>query len=797
MSSCEATPVSPNPTADYSRESSEERVTRARTVRGVPTAVGLFVGGGGLDLGFRQAGFRLLMATDIDPNAQRTHERNWPDVPFLLRDVRTLTAADIAVATSGRRPDVIIGGPPCQGFSTLGDRLSADPRNDLVDAFVRIVDGLRPQAILLENVRAIVTEYRGRYRDYIKGRLSDIGYTVHFSVLNAADYGVPQLRRRAFFVAFADPRILYEFPTPTHGSGLLSYKSVGEAIDDLVGLEGQVANHDPLRHSERVVARYRLIPEGGMLPAARNLPPELRRENFGSTYKRLSRDAPSLTIVPGNNALPIHPVLDRSLTPREAARIQTFPDDYVFEGDRRSQCILVGNAVPPQLARMLALSIWDRILPFKGAMAKIDSRSEGARRTVQKASVSSLPGHRDIAATTPAFIDLFSGAGGFTLGFARAGLRPLACADISHVVAATHAHNYPRVPFILDDLGLPDVQRRVADLSGNEVFAVIGGPPCQGFSVFGNRRRTAPHVSARSDPRNRLVFSFVDAVRLIQPRWVVMENVAGFATMAEGRFVGAIVDELKRAGYNTVEYRILEAQDYGVPQVRRRFVLIANRVGLIIPWPKKKFFSNPTEWQKPYRTVGEAISDLAEDGSYSKQSCHSPMGHKPLQVERYRLIPEGGRLNISALPAQLRKGYRTDEVKNFSHVFRRLDRNKPSLTLVPGHNAFPVHPWLDRTLTVREAARLQTFPDDLVFIGSREDQCIQVGNAFPPLLAELIANNLVKAESNRWVPGSVPKLARYSLLDLAEPPPEHDRTLVGLPEGQLLSSRDEDVALTS
>jgi DNA (cytosine-5)-methyltransferase 1 len=142
------------------------------------------------------------------------------------------------------------------------------------------------------------------------------------------------------------------------------------------------------------------------------------------------------------------------------------------------------------------------------------------------------------------------------------------------------------------------------------------------------------------------------------------------------------------------------------------------------------------------------------------------MNHRPLQVERYKRIPEGGTLDIAALPPELRRGYRTDVVKNFSHVFKRLDRNRPSLTLVPGHNAFPIHPWLDRSLTVREAARLQTFPDHIEFRGAREDQCIQVGNAFPPMLAELIANNLLKAESNHWLPGQVPRLARYSLLDI-------------------------------
>ena len=178
---------------DYSSESKTARTTRARTVKGVPTAVGLFVGGGGLDLGFRQAGFQLLAATDNEPAARDTHKLNWPGVPFLLEDIRKLSVAKIVEATGGRRPDVIIGGPPCQGFSTLGDRLSSDPRNDLVDAFIRIVDGLKPQAIIVENVRAIATEYRGRYRDYILERFRAIGYKMHFSVLNASDYGVPVL----------------------------------------------------------------------------------------------------------------------------------------------------------------------------------------------------------------------------------------------------------------------------------------------------------------------------------------------------------------------------------------------------------------------------------------------------------------------------------------------------------------------------------------------------------------------------------------------------------------------------
>ena len=741
--------------------SRDAEVRRARTVRGIHTAVTLFSGAGGMDLGFYMAGFKILAASDIDPYAAKTHERNWAGVPFILKDARTLSASEILKACRGRRPDVVIGGPPCQGFSTLGARLSADPRNLLVDEFARIVEELRPQAVVVENVRAISTEYRGWYRDLVMQRFASLGYRMHFAVLDAARYGVPQHRQRAIFVGFADPRVDYEFPTPTHGPDALPFATVGEAINDLAKKGPRVPNHVALEHSATVIARYKLVPEGGMLPPPELLPKAIRRSNFGSTYKRLHRDKPSLTIVPGNNALPIHPVLDRSLTPREAARIQSFPDSYIFEGDRRRQCILVGSAVPPLLARAIARSVADRILSGKTNTPEVRSPVTVAPvRTVAPRSVST-------PATGPGFVDLFCGAGGFALGFTRAGLRPLVCSDANKNVKATHEHNHPDVPFVFGDLGLPSTQAEVEAFVGKEPFAVIGGPPCQGFSVFGQRRMARTRgTDPREDPRNRLVFSFVDCVARLRPRWVVMENVAGFASLDEGSFVKRVIAELNGLGYANVEHRILDAADYGVPQHRKRFVLIANRTGHIIPWPKVKFFATPKDWQKSYRTVGEAINDLADDASAARMTCHVPMNHKPLCVERYALIPEGGRLDVEALPARLRKGYRTDVIKNFSHVFRRLHRDRPSITIVPGHNALPIHPWLNRGLTVREAARLQTFPDDIEFKGARENQCIQVGNAFPPMLAELIANNIMKAESNGWYPGEVPKLAAYSLIDL-------------------------------
>lgn len=750
-------------------ESARAQATRARRVTGVPTALSLFSGAGGLDLGFRMAGFRVLAASDISDESRRTHEANWPGVPFVHGDLREIPAADLSAALGDRRPDVIIGGPPCQGFSTLGDRLSADPRNDLVDAFMRIVAELRPQAVVIENVRAVVTEYGGRYKNYIIERLEGIGYKTSFSVLNAADFGVPQLRRRAFFVGVADPRSNYEFPDPTHGPGRLPYSVVGDAIMDLADLGEEVANHSPLDHSEIVLQRYRLIPEGGMLPPPEQLPPEIRRKNFGSTYKRLHRDRPSLTMVPGNNAFPVHPTLDRSLTPREAARIQTFPDDYVFMGDRRSQCKLVGDAVPPLLAAALAKSVWAEILPLSGAAARLTSLARTRDRLETGSDGNSSGKLRPVPPPTGlTFVDLFSGIGGFTLGLSRAGLNPLAAADHNPAVAAAHHLNFPEVPMVSGDLSDPRVQDQLVDqVGGVTPFIVVGGPPCQGFSVFGRRRTAATEGRDQGrDPRNRLVLSFVDTVGKLNPQWVLMENVAGFATLSGGEFVRQVYSELEALGYANIEHRILDAAEYGVPQRRKRFVLIANRTGHIIPWPRQKYFAEPKDWQRPQRTVGEAIADLATPSSYSTHSSHVPMNHKPLQVERYKTIPEGGRLDPETLPPELLVGYRTDRVKNFSHVYRRLHRAKPSLTLVPGHNAFPVHPWLNRTLTVREAARIQTFPDDMQFVGARQDQCIQVGNAFPPLLAELLANNIVKANSNDWRPGAVPPNALRTLLDV-------------------------------
>jgi len=733
-------------------------------------AVSLFSGAGGFHMGIEDAGFDVLVASDIERVAMETHKLNWPGKPFLLKDIRKLSAQSILEQTKYKGIDLVFGGPPCQGFSTLGDKLSADPRNDLFEAYARIIKSLNPKCFIMENVKSLKTMYGGRFLNSTLQTFSACGYTLYVKVLNAADYGVPQIRHRLFIFgtrlnnAFAFPK-----PINFNNNGN-KYSCVGDAILDLMEKDkNDIPNHLALNHSTIVIERYKLIPEGGKLPSPDKLPPEIRRKNFGNTYKRLHRNEPSLTMVPGNNAFPIHPILNRSLTPREAARIQTFPDTHVFAGDRRRQCILVGNAVPPILAENIGNQIkrhLNNVIDFKDREPPVNIIYS------TNSSLSKLEFYLNYDAlkrknSQLGFIDLFSGAGGFTVGFAKAGWKPLLCVDNWSPVQKTHQKNYPNIPFLFGCITEKDTFKRIkSEFCKKNIGVIVGGPPCQGFSIFGNRRfiKTKGY-DPHKDPRNKLVYSFINMVKNLSPRWFVMENVSGLANLDNGLFLKSILKEFKIIGYKNVDYKILNTAHYGVPQLRKRIIIIGNNTGHIIPWPKKKYFEFPKDWQKPFRTVGDVISDLADKNSFDTHTCHMPMNHKPLLVERYKHIKEGGKLDVEMLPKHLKRGYRTDKVKNYSHIYKRLHRKKPSITMVPGHNAFPIHPTLNRALTVREAARIQTFPDEIEFCHTRQNQCIQVGNAFPPLLAELIGINILKAEKNNWLPDSTPKSAYYSIID--------------------------------
>ncbi len=712
------------------------------------TTISLFAGGGGMTLGMKKAGLKSLFATDIKPSAAATFKHNFPGLPFFEGDIRRLTRVQLEESIGAQRVDLIIGGPPCQGFSTMGDQNPADARNGLFWSFVKIVEWLKPSCLLLENVNYLRTQYGGRYEREIIDAFERLGYRMEVATLNAADFGVPQVRKRVFFFG-TKLSSKFSWPLVTHGVSGQTHVPVWSVLKDIVHADDSLPNHSFLRHGEVVVSRYQLIPEGGRMPPPSELPEAIRRKNFGNTYKRLHRKKPSLTMVPGNNAFPVHPTAHRSLSPREAARIQTFPDDYVFFGSRAEQCQLVGNAVPVLLAQQLGHQIKKHIQSHaRKTIASMTGKSgeEEALTAFSETVTATPPRPKRPRPTGPTAVSFFSGAGGLMLGFLNAGCNVVVSYDKKNSVERNLELNFPEITHIRSDASLLSIEEVKSHVKQKPVDIVFGGPPCQGFSIFGRRRfvNTQNH-KPEEDERNNLSLKYVDLAIGLEPKVIFLENVKGFVStqLGNGTYLAEVEKRLRNAGYD-VSHKVVNCADYGVPQQRERFILVAWRLGLTFQWPEQKYFSQPKSWQRPYVTVGDVISDLMDPESCGEESSHMPMNHKELVVERYKLIPEGGRLPENGLPDHLKKGYRSDNVKNYSHVYRRLSMSAPATTMVPGHNAFPVHPVLHRTLTVREAARIQTFPEWVRFVGTRQQQCTLVGNAVPPVLAETLANNIVK-----------------------------------------------------
>ena len=667
--------------------------------------ISLFAGGGGMSLGLEQAGFKVLFASDIEPTARDTFALNKPTLPFVSKDLRRIERSEIDALVGANRVHLVSGGPPCQGFTTIGDQIAADPRNDLFAAFQRVVHWTSADSFVMENVAYLRSQYGGRYERDIVRSFEAMGYRVSVTVLNAADFGAPQIRRRViFFGTRLDAP--FEWPAATHAeagsAGVLPWRNVGQAIMDLAARDeaSSPPNHGALNHSDIVVRRYQLIPEGGRMPPPADLPADIRRKNFGNTYKRLHRDRPSLTLVPGNNAFPVHPTLNRSLTPREAARLQTFPDDYAFAGNRAEQCRLVGNAVPVALAKAIGTAV---VAHLKAAEVLTTPRSEGSDRSAQPLLPFVFGRGESAPRKGRSAISFFTGAGGMALGFMNAGFNLLASYDRKSIVDRNIKLNFPSLKHHHCDITTLTSAEVIAGLPADQVDVVFGGSPCQGFSIFGKRRfvNTQGH-RPEDDERNGLATAYIRLAIAIRPRVIVLENVKGITSTPLGAstYVEVIEGLLRDAGY-VPSGRVLNCADYGVPQLRERFLLIAVQEGIDFRWPVPKYHADPKAWQRPYLTVGDVITDLMDPSTEGLEFSHAPMKHKPLLVERYKLIPEGGNLPEHNLPAHLQKGYRTENVKNYSHVMKRLAMDRPATTMVPGHNAFPIHPRLNRSLTVR------------------------------------------------------------------------------------------------
>jgi len=333
-----------------------------------PKVIDLFCGAGGLSLGLQRAGFDVLYALDNDVDAIATYNLNLGDHGH-VGDVRALSKSSLALSGIDTDcVDLIAGGPPCQGFSVQRRGSDHDERNFLVLEFLRLVLEIKPKFFLMENVSGLLSVRGKAFMDRFCGDCASEGYEVKIQKLHAVDYGVPQNRKRAFLIGRlkSASSVEFEFPRATQRY-VDSPVTVRDAMADLLYLsESQLANHKADRLSPINLARIRSIKAG---QGRDSLPEELQlachRNNKShrhlDTYGRMSWDEPAPTITARFDSFSRgrfgHPELDRTITLREGARLQTFPDSFEFIGTKVSVARQIGNAVPPTLGRVVGESI--------------------------------------------------------------------------------------------------------------------------------------------------------------------------------------------------------------------------------------------------------------------------------------------------------------------------------------------------------------------------------------------------------------------------------------------------------
>lgn len=349
--------------------------------------IDLFAGVGGLTHGFyHNKKYEVLVANEILPSMAKAYTLNHPDVKMYCDDIKNFSLPQLTKDLGIKKGDIdiIVGGPPCQAYSTVGKRLLDDPRGKLFQEYYRILEEFESTFFLFENVKGLLSMQGGELLATIIDSFTSLGYAVKYQVLNAVEYGAPQVRERVIITGTKLKKV-FEYPKPTHGNGLKKHLVLSDAISDLPFIgngeesfdyasapqnefqkkmrhhaSNRLMDHNSPKNNDKLIKIMMHLPDGG---SPKDIPEELRpKSGFGNTYCRLWWDRPSTTITRNlgtpSSSRCIHPKATRALTTREGARIQCFPDNYKFYGSKSDRNLQIGNAVPTVLSEALAGAIF-------------------------------------------------------------------------------------------------------------------------------------------------------------------------------------------------------------------------------------------------------------------------------------------------------------------------------------------------------------------------------------------------------------------------------------------------------
>lgn len=376
--------------------------------------IDLFSGAGGLGLGFEQQGFQNVFSVELNKEIAKTYKYNFPKNHLIIDDIRNISNAQIKKLQENKPIDVIVGGPPCQGFSiagNIGRKFIDDPRNHLFKEFVRVVDVIKPKIFVMENVAHMATHNHGKTIKEICNEFRNIGYHVQYKVLNAVNYGVPQNRRRIFVVGTSN-NLKFGYPTPS-----FNFSTVEQAIDNLPklrnGEKSNIPNHFAMNHSTQMLKKMSYVKEG---EGREDIPLPLRpKSGDARKYIRYERKKPSITIT-GDMRKVFHYNQNRALSPRELARIQTFPDSFIFQGTSISMQQQIGNAVPPLLGKAIAGSV-KQALKMQNRSSYPKVNYIGSKERLSTWIVDNIP------EDTKSVLDLFSGGASVSYELKKRGYR--------------------------------------------------------------------------------------------------------------------------------------------------------------------------------------------------------------------------------------------------------------------------------------------------------------------------------------------------------------------------------------